>query len=171
MTEKKGIPIRFSKQQILSIKPHSNPSIVDMQTGERAMIAKVILPTSEHRDLTFGIDKNGIDRDTRGAFIYIPASHIKLDKTNSEHMRYFYLNPDRQFTINFNGKDTGAIDEHGNTIYDKPEKLIVSANELRSGFYKSYEKDKIKQPEAKSASKKTANKKKTVKKNKEAPER
>jgi|GEM_PF-3012536 len=129
--EKKGIAIRFSKNQILEITKHSDPTKVDRITGQTLQVAKVLLPSSDYRDTHFGVDKNGIDRDARGAYINIPASYLKIDKFN-EDRRYCFLNSERAYAVHFNGQKIG--EQSGKTVYDKPESVNLSAEALSKAF-------------------------------------
>lgn len=143
---KNYIGIGISKNQIAEVNRHSDPTKMDKLSGEPLYIAKVMLPSAEFRDksVDFGTDQNGIDRNTRGAYINVPESFIRNDKKNPEQRKYFYLNPDRDYQVHFFAKEIeGQTAENGKRLYDKPESVFIKAKDLKKAF--SFDPDKIKE--------------------------
>ncbi len=133
--EKTYVPISFSKKQIIEVSEHSDPNVLDKVTGERAKIAKIIIVSPDKRkNITFGEDVNGINRDERGAYIQIPEGFIKTD-TKKEDRCYIYLSADREYTIHFFSKQIGTDKETGKPLYDAPESVKgLSVKDIRGCF-------------------------------------
>lgn len=132
--KKTYIPLIFSEKQIIEIKPHSDPNMIDKNTGKVSEVAKILLASVDKRaNHKFGIDNTGIDRDTRGAYINIPASFIKKDTSRSGRC-YVYLDAEREYIVHFSGQKTGELNQDKNPIYDAPESAKVGAQELRHCF-------------------------------------
>lgn len=157
---KNYIGIGISKNQIAEINRHSDPTKLDKLSGEPLYVAKVMLPSAEFRDksINFGIDQNGIDRNTRGAYINVPASFIRDDKKNPDQRKYFYLNPDRDYQVHFFSKAIeGQTHEDGRRVYDKPESVTINAMDLKKAFSFDYAKIKeLNQDQNKNTPNKTA---------------
>lgn len=144
MSRRNYIGIGISKNQIAEVNRHSDPTRLDKLSGEPLYVAKVMLPSSEFRNksIDFGTDQNGIDRNTRGAYINVPKSFIRDDKKQPEERKYFYLNPERTYQVHFFGKAIeGQYLEDGRQVYDKPESVMLKASELKTAF--SFDRDKI----------------------------
>lgn len=129
----KYVPISFSRKQIIEVTEHSDPNVLDKTTGERAKIAKIIIVSpAKRKDIEFGQDENGINRDERGGYIQIPESFIKTDAKNQDRC-YIYLNADRDYTVHFFSKSIGV--ENGKTMYDAPEAVKgLKVQDIRGCF-------------------------------------
>jgi hypothetical protein len=166
--EKTYVPISFSRKQIVETSEHSDPNVLDKVTGKRAKIAKIIIVSPEKRkNITFGEDANGINRDERGAYIQIPEGFIKTDSKNEDRC-YIYLSTSREYTIHFFSKQIGTDKETGKPLYDSPESIKgLSVKDIRGCFglgdYKA-RKPKVQQNETKDLEPKQQQKKTEISK-------
>lgn len=135
---KDAVYITFSKKMILSKTEHSNPSKIDKKTNERMLISKIALPSKQFRNLNFGKDDNGVDRDERLASINIVSSFIKENKNDKgEVQNYFaYLQKDHDYKVNFNSKE---VENKGEKTYDKPIPLKLKGSDLAKVYKEARE--------------------------------
>ena len=125
--KKRLFAINFSTKQKGEISDHRTYKDKD---GNPLKMCKVYIPSKDFRsDISFGIDKNGIDRDERRAYINLPNNAVFEDKVREGRM-YTYLDEKRQYKIHFVGRPTGEAPLDGKVPFDKPEPVIVSAEEL-----------------------------------------
>lgn len=132
--QEKATYITFSDKAIKEIKEHSDPTRIDSVTNERLQIATIYLPTKEYRNHHFEPDKNGIERDGRKAMINIVNSAIRdnLDENGKLQGHYVYLKPDRRYKVYFESKMQKS--EDGTSVYDRPEPVYLTGNELQQIF-------------------------------------
>lgn len=124
--KKRLFVINFSEKQKGEISNHRTYKDKD---GNPLKMCKIYIPSKDFRDVSFGIDKNGIDRDERRAYINLPNNAVFKDKVKEGRM-YTYLDEKRQYKIHFVGRPTGEAPLDGKVPFDKPEPIIVSAEEL-----------------------------------------
>lgn len=164
--KKKPAYITFSEKMIASRHQHTDPSKIDINTGEVMKICSVKLPSKQFRNHRFGKDSNGIDRDEREATINLVDSYIFENKDKEgNHLNYYsYLDPDRNYNINFKGKIIGQ--EEGKNIFDKPEKAVLTGSQLTDMYRESRQisKQLRLEKEAKATEKKEKETEKTTKK-------
>lgn len=121
--------ITFS-DRMSSVHAHTGGKI-DPITNEVMQMCTVRVPSKEYRSHRFGVDANGIDRDSREAYINVVNSYVydNVREGDGSLINHFtYLDPERQYNVNFKGKLCGQID--GKNQYDKPEKALISGKEL-----------------------------------------
>lgn len=96
--------------------------------GTPVQMVHVLLPSADNRQKQFGIDKNGIDRDLREAYIQVPLESIK--DTKEKRRKVLYLNkPDSMFTVYFKGQRIMEGPRTG--LFDNPEKVRISVKEMQ----------------------------------------
>ena len=96
--------------------------------GTPVQMVHVLLPSSGNRELQFGIDKNGIDRDLREAYIQVPLDSIK--DTKEKRRKVLYLSkPDSTFTVYFKGQRIMEGPRTG--LFDNPEKVKVNVKDMQ----------------------------------------
>lgn len=134
--EKKLIGVNFSEKQVGKI---SNHKYEKDKEGQPLKIMKVILPSAEFRNEKFGVDIHGIDRDARKAYVNFPANAVFEDREKPDR-RYIYLDENFYnkkyqtggYRVFFEQKPTGQVDTKGKPIWDKPEDVFLTAQELKS---------------------------------------
>lgn len=131
MSERKYIT--FTKKQIASITDHR--TIIDSKTNQPMKMYAIKLPSKNYRNTIFEKDNKGIDRNNRAATISIGAPYIK--QNDDEGLYYTYPQKDRLYTVCFKGKVVGK--DNGKNIFDKPEPLKLTGEELIKIFNEAYE--------------------------------
>lgn len=154
--------ITFNDKMIASVRPHSMGK-QDINTGEVMMIASVRLPSVDYRTHRFGKDANGIDRDDREATINVVNSYIFDNKDENGNVinHFTYLDPERDYNINFKGKIIGQ--ENGKNIFDKPERATLTGEELTNLFKEARQISKEKKEQAREKETGEKEKKETAK--------
>lgn len=118
--------ITFTKKQIISISKHRN-NLIDTKTNEVMNMYTIKLPSRNYRHTQFEQDSQGVDRNSRTATISIGEPYVKQNKENTE-LFYTYPNPNKEYTIYFKGRIVGK--DGTKNIFDKPEPLKVTGQEL-----------------------------------------
>lgn len=132
--------IGFSKKQIARIRDHTDPTKIDIITGKQMQIATVRIPSAAYRSLRFGKDSQAIDRDLREASINLVTSYIfeNKDKDTKAFKNYYaYLDPERDYKVNFKGQIIGKDEKTNKNIFDKPEQITLTGAELSTIFKES----------------------------------
>lgn len=121
-------------------------TILKQKDGTPLPMSRIYLPVLTKREkvhgekaLSFGVDKNGIDLDSRQCYIQVPVAEIKdLSKStkNGKALKVIYFNnPNAKFTVYFEAKKYDVDRNHPNwNHYDNPEKIKVGVNELLKSF-------------------------------------
>lgn len=141
--------ITFSKNMIAGVHEHSDKNKIDINTNEVMKIASVRLPSADYRTHRFGVDANGIDRDSREATINVVDSYIYDNRdSDGNFLNHFtYLDPNREYNVNFKGQIIGQ--ENGKNIFDKPERAKLTGAELTKLFREDVKFQKKKQKKKK----------------------
>lgn len=153
--------ITFSKKQIVSIRPHNNPQVIDTKTNQVMLMYTVKLPSQNYRLKRFGKDSQGIDRDGRTATISIGAPYVFQNEHNPD-IYYSYPNAEREVNVNFKGHVLGKDDNNKN-IFDKPESVKITGAELVEIFNEAKQISKKKNAELKKKAKEKEGEKKEAK--------
>lgn len=148
--KKKRTYITFSKKQIVSIKPHHDSKVIDTKTNEVMQMYTIRLPSKHYRLTRFGKDSQDIDRDDRTATISLGAPYV-FQNENNQDIFYSYPAPDREYTVNFKGHILGKDDNKKN-IFDKPESIKITGEQLIAIFDEAKEISKKKNKELKKKS-------------------
>lgn len=110
--------------------------------GQPVPMVHVELPSEEKRKKihgdkahVFGVDKGGIDRDQRRAYIQVPAAKVydvskgAKDNKGRSKMKVIYIeDKDARFNVYFHGQKTP------DGRFDKPEKANIGVKELQHLF-------------------------------------
>lgn len=131
--------ITFSQKMIAWEKNHTDPTKIDKNTNEIMKVCAVKLPSKEYRSMQFNKDSTGIERNERLATINVVKSFIKDNRNKDGDLlnHYTYLDPNREYNINFKGKEIGQ--ENGKKLFDKPEQIKLTGKELTKMFAESRE--------------------------------
>ena len=110
--------------------------------GQPVPMVHVMLPSQDKREKihgdkahSFGLDKNGIDLDTRRAYIQVPAAKVydvskgAKDSKGRSKMKVIYIDDkDARFNVYFEGQKTP------DGRFDRPEKANIGVKELQHVF-------------------------------------
>lgn len=108
----------------------NHTKLKDSKTGEPIKMVRVLLPSASHRELQFEHDSNGIDRNSRKAYIQVPLDAIK--DTKIMRLKVLYLTcPKSTFTVYFEAEKNRDRSSEKFGSFDKPEKIVLNIKDVQ----------------------------------------
>lgn len=118
---------------------------IDKETGRPTRMYQLRIPASSDRKYQFGVDSNGIDRDSREAYIQVPKNALVAIKKHEgkpcKGKYILFLDSQPTFTVYFKSKCIGR--EKGVNQFDKVDKAVIDSKTLMQIFPVKLEKSKV----------------------------